>query len=164
MAKLFIKKYKDSTVKEYLNALSAKIPVPGGGSAAGLVGSLGASLLSMVANYSLNRNQPQETEKKIKNIFSQSEKIKKRLLALVDLDAQAYMKVVKARQSSPKIKQAALSGAREVPQEVCSLCYQAIELTPFIVKHGNKRLLSDIQVAVELLLASFNAAMVLART
>ena len=153
-----MKKYKDSTLKEYLNALSAKIPVPGGGSAAGLVGSLGASLLSMVANYSLNRNQPQETEKKIKNIFSQSEKIKKRLLALVDLDAQAYMKVVKARQSSPKIKQAALSGAREVPREVCSLCYQAIELTPFLVEKGNPALQSDVEVALEFLLAAFNAA------
>ena len=45
-----MKRYKIHTLQEYLEVLSQRTPVPGGGSAAALVGSLGAALISMVAN------------------------------------------------------------------------------------------------------------------
>lgn len=151
-------KYKTHTLQEYLQVLSERTPVPGGGSAAALVGSLGAGLISMVANYSLNRGQGPQVESKIKSILKKSKTIRKRLLDLVDLDAQAYLNVVKNRKSSPEKRKKALRQARAVPQEVCRLCTQALELTPFLVRKGNKYLLSDIQVAVEFLLAAFSAA------
>lgn len=162
-----MKKYKTHTLQKYLTVLSQKTPVPGGGSAAALVGSLGAALISMTANYSMNRNQLRSVEVKIKTIFKKSEIIRKRLLDLVDLDAQAYLNVVKnrkaclsGRQAPPDQKKKALRRATEVPQEVCRLCSQAIDLTPFLVLKGNKYLLSDVKVAVEFLLAAFQAAKV----
>ena len=153
-----MKKYKIHTLQEYLTVLSQRTPVPGGGSAAALVGSLGAALISMTANYSLKRNQPPSVEVKIKTILKKSEAIRKRLLDLVDLDARAYLSVVKNRKATPDKKQKALRQARAVPQEVCRLCSQAIALTPFLVLKGNKYLLSDVKVAVEFLLAAFSAA------
>ncbi len=156
-----MKEYKNFTLQEYLNLLSQRIPVPGGGSAAALVGGLGAALISMVANYSLKRNQPASIEKDIKMILSKNEKIRKRLLELVDLDAQAYLKVVQSRRGvSEAKKKAALRQARLVPAQVCRLCFQALELTPYLVQHGNKYLLSDVEVAVEFLKSAFNAAKV----
>ena len=153
-----MKKYKAHTLQEYLTALSQKTPVPGGGSAAALVGSLGAGLISMTANYSTNRNQPRSVEVKIKTILKKSEIIRKRLLDLVDLDARAYLNVVKSRNIPSDQKKKALRQARAVPQEVCRLCLQAIDLTPFLVLKGNKYLLSDVKVAVEFLSAAFSAA------
>ena len=155
-----MKQYKTHTLQKYLEVLSQRTPVPGGGSAAALVGSLGAALISMAANYSLNRNQPRSVEARIKTTLKKSETIRKRFLDLVDLDAQAYLNVVKNRQAHPDQKKRALRRAREVPQEVCRLCSQAIDLTPFLVLKGNKYLLSDVQVAVEFLLAAFHAAKV----
>ena len=155
-----MKKYKIHTLQEYLHCLSQKSPVPGGGSAAALVGSLGAALISMVANYSLNRGQSSGIEKKIKIILVKSEKIRKRLLELVDLDARAYLKVVAARRLSPDRKKRALAEARRVPMEVCQLCFNAMDLTPDLVLHGNKYLLSDVKVAVEFLETAFKAARV----
>ena len=81
-------------------------------------------------------------------------------MELVDLDAQAYLQVVKTRRAVPKIKQAALKKAREMPLEVCRLCYEAVDLTPFLTKEGNRHLISDIQVALEMLSCAFNSAKV----
>ena len=152
--------FKNFTLKKYLDVLSEKTPVPGGGSAAALTAALGAALISMVANYSLGKGKPPSVERRIKDVLKKSEKIRRRLLELVDLDAQAYLQVVKARHKSPAEKEKAKKAARRVPLEVGWLCYSAVELAPVLVEHGNKFLLSDVQVAVEFLLAAFKSAMV----
>jgi len=151
--------YKHQAISTYLNQLASRNPVPGGGSAAALVGALGVALISMVANYSLGKGKSPKAEAEIKSLLQQSEKLRERLLKLVDLDAEAYLKVVRARQAPPKIKQAALKKAREVPLETCRLCYRAIQLAPDLVKNGNPHLLSDVKVAVEMLSAAFSSAM-----
>ncbi len=158
-----MKKYKNHTLKEYLDCLSLRTPVPGGGSAAALTGALGVSLISMVANYSLGKSQHKATEDKIQKIIKESQVIKNRLLELVDLDAQAYLKVAATRKAPAKVKQLAQREAQKVPLEVCRLSYKAIELTPFLVEKGNKYLLSDVVVAVEMLFAAFKAALVLTK-
>lgn len=155
-----MKKYQNHTLKEYCHCLSLKTPVPGGGSAAALGGALGAALISMVANYSLKRNQSGEVERKIQDILRRSEKIRKRLLELVGLDAAVYLKVVKTRHAPWEEKKKALQQARKVPLEVCRLCYAAVALTPFLVQKGNPYLQSDVVVAVEFLQAAFNSAKV----
>ena len=153
-----MKKYKNHTLEEYLNVLARKEPVPGGGSVAALTAATGAALVSMVANYSKGKSNSQRVENKISGILKDSEQIRKRLLVLVDLDAQTYLRVVKTKSASPQVKKRALRQAAKVPGEVCRLCYKAIQLTPYLVKEGNKYLLSDVRVAIELFEAAFYAA------
>ena len=150
----------DYTLRQYLNVLAAKEPVPGGGSAAALVGSVGVALLSMVIQYSFGKSKQKNIDKKLRNLLKKTEKIRKRLLQLVDLDAKAYLKVVQSRKKSPQLKKQALRQARQVPMEVCRLSYQAIQLAPFLVECGNKYLISDVECAAEMLLAAFNSAKV----
>lgn len=144
--------------------LSRREPVPGGGSAAALTASLGAGLISMVANYSIGRkvNTP-AVEKRLAKLLKSSEMIRRRLLALTSLDAQAYLGVVAARKSDAKLQRQAARAAASVGKEVARLCYKAIELTPYLVKKGNPYLLSDIEVALELLWAGFNGSIVMVR-
>ncbi|HQP10183.1 MAG TPA: cyclodeaminase/cyclohydrolase family protein [Candidatus Omnitrophota bacterium] len=153
-----MKKFKSHTLSEYLDVLSRRTPIPGGGSAAALVAATGAALVSMVADYSRNRTRSKGVEKKIRSVRRRSERIRKRLLDLVDLDAQGYLKVVKARGASTAVKKKAMREAAKAPREVCQLCYQAIQLVPYLVKNGNPYLISDIKVAAEMLFAGFNAA------
>lgn len=155
-----MKLYRQHTLKEYLEVLAARTPAPGGGSAAALSAALGVALIEMVANYSVGKNGVKAVEARFGKILRQASQYRRRLLELVDLDAQAYIGVVKARQASAAKKQAALKQARAVPQEICRLCYAAIQLTPFLVHNGNKYLLSDIEVAGELLLAAYNSALI----
>ncbi len=155
-----MKKLKNHTLTQYVDILSQKVPVPGGGSAGALTGALGVALIEMVANYSLGRSKQKRVENRIEKILEQSRQIRLELLELVDLDAEAYLKVVNTRHASAKEKKAALKGACDVPKRVAQLCYKAIRLTPFLVKQGNKYLVSDIEVAIEMLLASYNSAVI----
>ncbi|MDP2654826.1 MAG: cyclodeaminase/cyclohydrolase family protein [Candidatus Omnitrophota bacterium] len=155
-----MKKFKNHTVQKYLDVLSQKAPIPGGGSAAALTAAVGTALISMSANYSKGRSPSAAVERKIRRVLARSEKIRKRLMEDVDRDAQAYLKVVRTRKSSPAVRRAALKQAGEVPLDVCRLCYQAMDLTPDLVRYGNPHLLSDVEVAVELLSAAFKSAMI----
>ena len=152
--------YQSFTVKKYLEVLASREPVPGGGSAAALVASLGVALISMVAHYSKGKNFSVKIDKRIDSLLKETQNLRARLLRLVDLDAQAYLKVIQARKKSSKAKQAALKQASEVPHEVCHLCYKAVNLLPFLVKYGNKYLQSDLEVALEMLNAAFNSSLI----
>jgi len=152
--------YCNKPVKTYLDDLAARKPAPGGGSAAAFVGALAAALLSMVANYTVGRDKYKKHEKEIKEVLRKSERIRKRLLQLVDLDVKAYMCVVEARDKSEKHKKIALKKAACVPLEVCRLCHEAIGLCPTLIEKGNKNLVSDVSVAAEFLLAAFNSALI----
>jgi len=155
-----VKKYKNHTIQQYLDVLSKKTPVPGGGSTAALAAASGAALISMVANYSKGKNKSKQVKNKAKSILKASEKSRKRLIELIDLDAKAYMGVVKARGASKAVQKRALKEAEKVPKEVSRICYDLTQLTPFLVEKGNPNLVSDVIVAVDLLFAAFNSARV----
>ena len=156
--------FKNKTLREYLNQLSACSPVPGGGSAAALTAALGLGLISMAANYSIGRKSNTPTvEKRLAKILTDSELIRLRLLELTSLDSEAYLSVCAARSLDKKAQRQAARAARAVPQEICKLCYKAIQLTPYLAQKGSPHLLSDIEVAVELLFAAFLAARVMMR-
>jgi formiminotetrahydrofolate cyclodeaminase len=151
-------KFKNHSLKKYLDALSAREPVPGGGSAAALAGALGAGLIGMVTQYSLGKSGDKNTESALKKTLKNSNRIRQKLLDLVDRDAEAYLEVVKARKGTETAKKKAQNLSKRVPLEICQLCYDAIQLAPFLVVKGNKYLLSDVEAAVELLQSAFRAA------
>lgn len=115
--------------------------------------------MCMVVRYSQNKGQGQAVENELKTCLKKCERIEQRLLALVDLDAQAYLELVKAPKTPCARRAKALKKARAVPLEVCRLSYAAIELTPLLARKGNRHLLSDVHCAVEMLLAAFHSAM-----
>jgi formiminotetrahydrofolate cyclodeaminase len=156
--------FKDKTLQEYLGQLSCREPVPGGGSAAAFTAAMAVGLISMVTNYSIGRkSNTKAIEKRLAKNLAQSEPMRLRLLELTSLDAQAYLKVSAARSLDKKAQAKAAKEARAVPFEVCKLCYKAIQLTPYLVECGNPYLISDVEVAVELLTAAFSSARVMVR-
>jgi len=158
-----MKKFRDHSLKEYIEVLSSRSPVPGGGSAAALAGALGSALISMAARYSLNPGLEPQVKKKVRALLAGNEKIKDQLLQLVDRDAEAYLRVVNSRNASAYVKTKALKKARGTSLAICRLCLETIQLTPELVKNGNPHLISDIEVALELLFSSFQSALVNAK-
>jgi len=137
--------YKDKSLKRYLDDLAAKLPAPGGGSAAAMNAAMGAGLISMVVNFTLGKPKYAKFEKELKSIFKNSEKLRNELLDLVDLDILAY-------------KSKNLQEALEVPFMVCGFCFKAAKLCPPLIKKGNINLISDVAVAVILLESAFRGA------
>lgn len=152
--------FKNFTLTQFLDVLAEKKPVPGGGAVAALCAGNAAALISMTARYSLGKGKPASVEKKIERILEKSEILRQRFLELVDLDAKAYMKVVDARQGTAQEKRQAKKEATRVPAEIARLCRQALGLTPTLVTEGNQYLLSDVEVAIELLFAAYKSAMI----
>ena len=136
--------YKNDTLKKYIDDLAAKLSAPGGGSAAALTASLGASLISMVVNFTLGKPKYVQYEKELKQILVKSERLREEFLNLVDLDAVAY-----------KSKNA--RDALDVPFMVCRLCFEGIKLCQPLIKKGNINLISDTAVAAILLESAFSS-------
>lgn len=87
-------KYTFLSLTRYLNELSSKKPIPGGGSASAYVASLGMGLAEMVAQIGMKRLDPalkSEVEKAVRLL----RKAKKDALQVVDLDPKVYQQVLK---------------------------------------------------------------------
>ncbi|MCX5711171.1 MAG: cyclodeaminase/cyclohydrolase family protein [Candidatus Omnitrophica bacterium] len=137
--------YKNETIKKYSDDLAAKLPAPGGGSAAALSAALGVSLISMVANFTIGKPKYAKYETEVKKILHDSEKLRAEFLNLVDLDVSAY--------NSKDMRQ-----ALNVPFMCCRLCFEAAKLCPELVKKGNVNLISDVAVAAIMLESAFVSA------
>lgn len=137
--------YKDSSLKKYLDDLAAKLPAPGGGSAAALNAALGVSLISMVINFTLGKPKYARYEKELKSLLGHSEALRKKFLELVDLDVTAY-------------KSGNIQEALDVPFMLCRLCFEAMKLCPPLITRGNANLISDVAVAAVMLESAFSSA------
>src|SRR5579862_2181271 len=105
--------FKTKTLQDYVDQLSRREPVPGGGSAAALTAALAVGLISMVTNYSIGRKSNTKTvEKRLTKILAQSEPIRLRLLELTSLDSEAYLKVTAARSLDKKAQKQAAQNAK----------------------------------------------------
>ena len=154
--------FSRKTLTQYLDQLASREPVPGGGSAGAVSAALGAALISMVTRYSIGRKtNTKALDKQLTKLLEKSEALRQRFLQLAAEDSKAYLEVVAARTQDSKAKRRAATRAAAVPKEICRLCYKAVELTPFLVAKGNPYLLSDVEVAIELLMAGFNASAVM---
>jgi len=137
--------YKQECLKKYLDDLAARLPAPGGGSAAAMNAAMGASLISMVINFTVGKPKYAKYESELKKDLVKSEKLRQEFLHLVDLDVEAY---------NSKDARKALN----VPFMAARLCYEAIKLCPGLVKKGNVYLISDVAVAAIFLESAFAAA------
>ncbi|MDP2927300.1 MAG: cyclodeaminase/cyclohydrolase family protein [Candidatus Omnitrophota bacterium] len=138
-------KYKTQSLAKYLNDLAARLPAPGGGSAAALNAAMAVSLVSMVVNFTLGKPKYAVFAKELKAILVKSEKLRKHFLDLVDLDVSAYQ--------SKSIRK-----ALAMPLRLAKLCCQAAKLCPPLIKKGNVNLISDVAVSAVFLESAFVAA------
>lgn len=153
---------------EYLDRLAAKLPAPGGGSAAALVGALGAALESMVANFTVGKEAYREVEDDVKALLEQSEALRGELSKLVQADMDVYSKVSSAyglpretaeqKAARTEAIQAALEVAAQVPHKVVKACDKVLSMCPELAAKGSANLISDVGVAVVFAEAALQAA------
>jgi methenyltetrahydrofolate cyclohydrolase len=158
-----MKKYTAGSIKEYINDLAARKPVPGGGSAAALTAAMGVSLIAMVSEYSL------QSTKTITSILKKASSLRRRLIELVDEDISAFNRLKSAyskrkatkRETALRRKkiQESLKAAAGIPNEVCRLSYEGLKEAGKLIELGNKNLSSDTAMSAILLHSSFYSAL-----
>ena len=160
-------KYSDKKIIEYLEALSARSPVPGGGSAAALVGSLGASLLGMVMHFTAGKKGSEKHQAEIKKILLASYRLRDRLTRLIDEDIASYLEVSRAQRTAKllstqeardKAMKKALRTALASSLNICKSSHRGLLLSRRVTEMANTYLKSDAKAATFFLFASFHAA------
>jgi formiminotetrahydrofolate cyclodeaminase len=157
-------KISEKSCVEFVEVLASKSAVPGGGGAAALVGAVGMALGSMVCNLTIGKKKYAEYEESVKETLEKAGQIEKRLLHMIDEDAECFLPLSKAyglpksTEEEKKIKEEtmenALKVACEVPINIVKVCYDAIKLHEDLVDKGSKLAISDVGVGVQCLRAA----------
>lgn len=144
-------------ITEYLDKAAAGTAVPGGGSVAALNAALAAGLTEMVANLTLGKKGYEAVENEMKTIVEKASRLRTKLTASIDQDADAYTEVM-AAYKLPKTTdqetavrkqkiQEAIKHAALVPLEVARDALAVIKLAGQAIRKGNKNAASDGAVA-----------------
>ncbi len=153
---------------EFIEELSSKSPVPGGGGASAYVGALGMSLGSMVGNLTLGKKKYADVEEDIKELLVKSEDVIDNLKKLVAKDAEVFYPLSQAyglpketeeeKSAKDAALQQALVAATMVPLEIAKYCLRAIELHEEYAQKGTRIAISDVGVGVAFCKAALEGA------
>ena len=110
-------------VEDFVNAVAAPTPTPGGGSVAALAGALAAGLGEMVCGVSLKRKSLGAHHPALEATRARLAALRERLMEIVDLDAQSYEAVMRAFKlpKSTEAEQAARDQAIEAASKQASV-------------------------------------------
>ncbi len=140
-------------MSSFLEELSSKAPVPGGGAVASLVGALGAALGSMVLAYSVGKKSLVEHEGELRRAVTALERTREVLLELSREDAEAYAwlnALMKLPEDDPKRQaeyETAVAAAIQAPRSTLGASCDALRLLESLCGKTNRHLRSDLAIA-----------------
>ena len=161
-------RFGDLTLNEFEERLASAEPVPGGGSASAIAGSMAGSLLAMVARLSTDRPKYTTYAATHAHALFVAERAREHLLQLADDDARAYAAFGAARkmprdtaeeqEAREEATRVAARGATEVPLEVARECARIIDEVEAMAGRSNLNAASDLEVAARLAAAAARGA------
>jgi formiminotetrahydrofolate cyclodeaminase len=160
--------YVDGTVKQYVDDAASSKPAPGGGSVSALAGALGASMGSMVCNFTVGKDKFKDAEPRVKEILEVCEESRLALLSLMDKDVEEYKKVTVSyglpketevqKVTRKEAIQEALKSALQIPLAAFRECLNVLEQLKDLAHIGNPNLISDVGVSAILCAAGLAGA------
>ena len=158
----------DKAIRGFLDELASSAPTPGGGSAAALVGAVGAALLAMVGNLTAGKKGYEAVDRSMRDLVVESDRLRGELARLADEDVRVFGEVMAAyrmprgddaeRAARRAAIQSALLDATEAPLELARVCAEVIDLSATAAEEGNSNVVSDAGVGVVAAHAALRAA------
>ena len=162
------KKMTDKPINVFLDELSSPAPAPGGGSVAALSGALGAALISMVCNLTVDKQKYADVQQEITALLGKSESLRKELIDLLEADVKVYtelsetMKMARdteeQKERRAKAMDRALKAATNVPMQAAEACVAVMELCRPAAEKGNINAVSDVGVGILMAEAGLRSA------
>ncbi|MCY4155702.1 MAG: cyclodeaminase/cyclohydrolase family protein [Gammaproteobacteria bacterium] len=150
--------FTEQQLQTFLDQLASRSSTPGGGSAAAIMGAMGAALLSMVANLTAGKKNYAHVDAQMREFLVRSEALRAEVTGMVQADVEVFDRVMAAYGMSKETEaaqatrsaaiQAALKEATDVPLACAQLCADIIELCRPVAEQGNLNVISDAGVAV----------------
>ena len=155
-------------IKDFIEALAGKEPVPGGGGASALTGALGASLASMTCALTYGKKKYADKEPTLRAADEKLRKNADLLFNDIDRDAKAFLPLSKAYSlpsgtpeeaaKKDEVLQKEYLNACDVPIAILNSCFEAIEAAVVAGTDGSRLVISDACAGLILLEASMRAA------
>ena len=147
------------TIQGFLDVLSSKEPVPGGGGASALAGALGNALGQMVANLTIGKKKYAQAEDEIKELAERMKGIQGQFTALADQDAKVFAPLAKCyslpsgtveeKAYKAEVMEARLLDASLVPMEIMEKAAEMLEIMDILADKGSRMAVSDVGVGVQ---------------
>jgi len=144
---------KNLSLDEFTALTASSSPSPGGGSIAALTGAVAASLTSMVAALTVDKNGYEQHRDEMEKLQESCEKLRVKLLDDIDRDCTSfdgYIAALKLPKDSDEQKEArrgemqkALKYAAEVPLSIAKTAMEVMPLAEAAVINGNKNAVTD---------------------
>jgi formiminotetrahydrofolate cyclodeaminase len=161
-------RFSEQTIDSYLELLSSKAAVPGGGAASALTGAVSASLSHMVASLTVGKAKYADAENDMLDVLARAEVLRVRFTDLMDEDAQAFSPLSRAyrlpkdtpeqKQERQRVMESALREAAQPPLKMMEACKEALLLAVECAEKGNSLAVSDAGVAASLCRAALESA------
>lgn len=150
---------------DFLSAVAAKSPAPGGGAVASASGALAAALAQMVVNYSIGKKDLLEQQEELRHALVKLERARAVFLELADEDAAAYGQLNALQKLPPGDAKraaelpAAQQVAVQVPRSVAAAAIDLLRMFEQLAPITNRYLRSDLGIAADLAEATVRAAL-----
>lgn len=150
---------KEQSIEEFLELLSSKQPVPGGGGASALAGGLASALGLMVGNLTVGKKKYADVEEEVQDMMRRLEQLQKDMVCLADRDAEVFAPLAAAyglpsgteeeKAHKEEVMEKHLLAASMVPMEIMEKAYEMLELLDGLEQKGSVMAVSDVGVAVQ---------------
>ena len=159
---------EQKTIEGFLEVLSSKEPVPGGGGASALAGALGNALGQMVANLTIGKKKYADVEAEIKELLERMQKLQAAFVTLADRDAQVFAPLAQCyslpslteeeKAYKEKVMEERLLDASFVPLEIMEHAVAMRGILEILGDKGSRLAVSDVGVGVQFIRASLLGA------
>ena len=159
---------EQKTIEGFLEVLSSKEPVPGGGGASALAGALGNALGQMVANLTIGKKKYADVEAEIKELLGRMQKLQAAFVTLADRDAQVFAPLAQCyslpslteeeKAYKEKVMEERLLDASFVPLEIMEHAVAMLGILEILGDKGSRLAVSDVGVGVQFIRASLLGA------
>lgn len=150
---------QQQTIREFLEVLSSKQPVPGGGGASALAGALGAALGLMVSNLTVGKKKYAQVEAEVVSMMERLTNLKQQMAELADEDAKVFAPLAAAyglpsgteeeKARKAEIMETNLLAASLVPVKVMELAVEILGILEELEQKGSVMAVSDVGVAAQ---------------
>lgn len=156
-------------INDFLAAACSSSHTPGGGNVSAVVGTLGGSMVAMVANLTLGKKGYEDYQADTQDILDKVMKAIEELKVLTIKDMEAFddymkcFKLPKDTDEQKKARQEAIQNAAKqatmVPLTICRTCVELLRQAYRLSKFGNKMAISDVGVGAYVCEAAMRACM-----
>ena len=149
---------EEKKISEYLEVLSSKAPVPGGGGASALAGALGNALGQMVVNLTVGKKKYAEVEE-MQKYLTDLKNMQQEFLHFSDRDAEVFAPLAECyrlpsatpeeKEHKDAVMEEKLLDASMVPVEIMEKSLELLEILDVLADKGSRMAVSDVGVAVQ---------------